>query len=79
MVLRNIIGRAALDQGWELIWSSSVMQHYTKGDTTIKVRYLHTGAIWHAEWTRDGTRRDLDSQHPNKRDVIIGWLEELEE
>ncbi|BBZ42008.1 hypothetical protein [Mycobacterium conspicuum] len=79
MVLRNIIGRAAVERGWELIWSSSVMQQYNKGDTTIKVRYLHTGAIWHAEWSREGVRHDLDPQHPNKRDAIISWLDELEE
>lgn len=76
MALRNIIARAALQRGWELVWSSSVMQEYRKEDTTVKVRYLHTGAIWHAEWIREGTRRDLDSQDPNKREVVIGWLEE---
>ncbi|CAM3371830.1 hypothetical protein BST27_29745 [Mycobacterium intermedium] len=76
MVLRNIIGRIALERGWELSLSSSVLQQYSKGDTTIKVRYLHTGAIWHAEWYRGGTRRDVGSQDPNKRDVVIAWLEE---
>jgi hypothetical protein len=76
MAQRNIIAHAAQLRGWELIWSSSVMQEYRKGDTTIKVRYLHTGAIWHAEWFRQGTRRDLDSQDPNKREVIIAWFEE---
>jgi hypothetical protein len=76
MALRNIIARSAVQRGWELIWSSSVMQEYRKRDVTIKVRYLHTGAIWHAEWSREGTRRDLDSQDPNKREAIIAWLEE---
>jgi hypothetical protein len=76
MALRNIIARSAVQRGWELIWSSSVMQEYRKRDVTIKVRYLHTGAIWHAEWSRDGIRRDLDSQDPNKREAIIAWLEE---
>jgi hypothetical protein len=76
MVLRNIIGRAALERGWELTWSSSVMQQYRKGETTIKIRYLHTGAIWHAEWLSEGTRRDLDSQDPNKREAIIAWFEQ---
>ena len=76
MALRNIIAHAALQGGWAMIWSSSIMQEYRKGDTTIKVRYLHTGAIWHAEWLREGTRRDLDSQHPNKWEVIIAWLGE---
>lgn len=76
MVLPNIISRAALQRGWELISSSSVMQEYSKGDTTIKVRYLHTGAIWHADWLREGTRRELDSRDANKREVIIAWLEE---
>lgn len=76
MALRNIIARAALQRGWELVWSSSVVQEYRKGHTTIKVRYLHTGAIWHAEWFREGTRRDVDSQDPNKRELIIAWLEE---
>ncbi len=66
MVLANIISRAALQRGWELISSSSVMHEYSKGDTIIKVRYLHTGAIWHAEWLREGTRRDLDSRGTNK-------------
>ncbi len=76
MALRNIIARSALQLGWELIWSSSVMQEYRKSDVTIKVRYLHTGAIWHAEWSRDGVRRDLGSQDPDKREAIIAWLEE---
>jgi hypothetical protein len=76
MALRNIIARAALQHGWELIWSSSIMQEFRKGDTTIKVRYLHTGAIWHGEWSRGGTRRDVDSHDPDKRDAIIAWLDE---
>ncbi|GAB3011673.1 hypothetical protein MBOU_50500 [Mycobacterium bourgelatii] len=76
MVLRNIIGRLALERGWDLNSSSSVMQQYSKGDTTIKVRYLHNGAIWHAEWFRGGTRRDVSAQDPHKRDVVISWLEE---
>ena len=76
MALRNIIARAALQRGWELVWSSSIMQEFCKGATTIKVRYLHTGSIWHAEWFGEGTRRDLDSQHPNKRDLLIAWLDE---
>jgi tRNA G10 N-methylase Trm11 len=76
MALRNIIARAALQRGWELICSSSIMQEFREGDTTIKVRYLHNGAIWHGEWLRGGTRRDLDSHDPNKREVIIAWLEE---
>ena len=76
MALRNIIARTAVERGWELIWSSSVMQEYRKGDTTVKVRYLHTGAIWHAERLCDGTRRDLDSQDPNKRETIVAWLTE---
>ena len=76
MALRNIIARAAVQRGWELVWSSPVVQEYRKQDTTIKVRYLHTGAIWHAEWLRKGVRRGLDSQDPNKREAIIAWLEE---
>ena len=76
MALPNIIARAALQRGWELICSSSIMQEFRKSDTTIKVRYLHTGAIWHAEWLREGTRRDLDSQDPNQREMIIAWLDE---
>ncbi len=76
MVLPNIINRAALQRGWEPISSSSAMQEYSKGDTTIKVRYLHTGAIWHAGWSREGTRRNLDSRDANKREVILAWLEE---
>ncbi len=76
MVLPNIISRAALQRGWDVISSSSVMQEYSKGDTTIKVRYRHTGAIWHAERLRGGTRRDLDSHDAHKREVIIAWLEE---
>jgi hypothetical protein len=76
MALPNIIARAALERGWELVWSSSIMQEFRRSDTTIKVRYLHTGAIWHSEWSRGGTRRDLDSRDPNKREVIIAWLEE---
>lgn len=76
MVLRNIIGRVALEHGWELTGSSSIMQQYSKGDTTIKVRYLHNGAIWHAERFREGTRSDLNSQEPHKREVVIAWLEE---
>ncbi len=76
MALRNIIARSAVQRGWELIWSSSVMQEYRRRNVTIKVRYLHTGAIWHAEWSREGLRRDLDSQDPNKREAIIAWLEE---
>jgi hypothetical protein len=76
MALRNVIARAALQRGWEHVWSSSIMQEYRKGDTTIKVRYLHTGAIWHAEWLREGTRRNVESQDPDKREVIIAWLEE---
>jgi hypothetical protein len=76
MALRNVIAHMALQRGWELIGSSSVMQEFRKGDTTIKVRFLHTGAIWHAEWLRGGTRRDVDSQNPHKREVITAWLEE---
>jgi hypothetical protein len=76
MALRNIIARTALERGWELTWSSSVMQEYRKSDATVKVRYLHTGAIWHAEWSRGGVRRDVDSQDSNKRETIIAWLEE---
>ena len=76
MALRNIIARVAVQGGWELIGSSSIMHEYRKADTTIKVRYLHTGAIWHAEWLCDGTRRDLGSQEPNKREVVIAWLQE---
>ena len=76
MVLRNILAREALQRGWELSGSSSVMQQYSKGDTIIKVRYLHTGAIWHAEWFRQGTRRRLDSGDPKKRETIIAWFEE---
>ena len=76
MALRNIVAHLAQQRGWELIWSSSVMQEFHKGDTTIKVRYLHTGAIWHAEWLRGATRRDLDSQNPHKREVITAWLDE---
>jgi hypothetical protein len=76
MALRNIIARAALQRGWELVWSSSMMQEFRKSDTTIKVRYLHTGAIWHGEWLRDGRRRDVESHDPNKRELIIAWLDE---
>lgn len=76
MALRNIIARVAVQRGWELTGSSSIMHEYHKGDTTIKVRYLHTGAIWHAEWSSDGLRRDLGSQEPNKREVVIAWLQE---
>jgi hypothetical protein len=76
MALRNIIARVAQQRGWELVGSSSIMHEYHKEDTTIKVRYLHTGAIWHAEWSCDGTRRDLDSQAPNKREVVTAWLQE---
>ncbi len=76
LALRNIIARTAVQRGWELIGSSSVMQEYRKGDVTIKIRYLHTGAIWHAEWSREGMRRDVDSRDPNKREVITAWLEE---
>ena len=75
MALRNIVAHAALDRGWELIASSSIMQEFHRGDTIIKVRYLHTGAIWHAEWLREGTRRDLHSQDPHKREVLTAWLE----
>ncbi len=76
LALRNIIARTAVNRGWELLWSSSVMQEYRRGDVTIKVRYLHTGAIWHAEWSRGGMRRVLDSHHPNKREAIVAWLAE---
>ena len=76
MALRNIVAHAAAQRGWELISSSSIMQEFYKGDTTVKVRYLHTGAIWHAEWLREGTRRDIDSQDPHKREAIIAWLDE---
>jgi hypothetical protein len=76
LALRNIIARSAEQRGWELVGSSSVMQEYRQGDVTIKVRYLHTGAIWHAEWLREGTRRDVASQDTNKREAIIAWLEE---
>jgi len=76
MPLRNIIARAALQRGWESVWSSSVMQEFRKGDITVKVRYLHTGAIWHGELFCEGTRRHVDSKDPNHRDVIIAWFEE---
>ncbi len=76
MALRNVIARAAQQRGWEHVWSSSIMQEYRRGDTTIKVRYLHTGAIWHAEWFRDGSRRNVESHDSNKREVIIAWLDE---
>lgn len=76
MPLRNIIARAALQHGRESVWSSSVMQEFHKGDITVKVRYLHTGAIWHGEWSCEGTRRHVDSENRNHRDVIIAWFEE---
>ncbi|WP_156690409.1 hypothetical protein [Mycobacterium sp. Marseille-P9652] len=76
MALRNVIARAAMQRGWEHVWSSSIMQEYRRGDTTIKVRYLHTGAIWHAEWFREGARRNVESQDSNKREVIMAWFDE---
>ena len=67
---------AALQRGWELIRSSSFIQEYRKGDIAITLRYRQSGAILHAEWFREGTRRELDPQYPNKREAIIAWLDE---